>query len=250
MIVKTIVFSFLIAPIIMLGSCSKDKPSKPREHFIKTIQCTYPETAADRHSAFTYDNQNRIKEFTFHMSGQTFLNTFSYNENDLIVQIDERNTNLTTGHVLEARKELKYAGNILNEYISGGSSFIVTYEPARNKYQLANIDYYLNANNNLLKIDYTGSNKLTVNYLSGKGVFRPVHSQIASYILAERLFLYFLDDICAFSQNEISGVTENGIVYTYVSVRDDAGNIIQTDIKRSGALVKRYLYTYELREVE
>ncbi len=251
---KTIILILLTTSMMMLGSCSKDKPSKPQEHFIKTIQCTYPETYTNRHSTFTYDDNNRIKEFKFYMTGQTVSATFSYNQDDLITQIDELWTNLTTGNETLRLIEFRYAGSTLNEYISDGTSYLVTYEPVTNSYKVLDNIFSLNAHKNLMKMDrdegFRVTNKLTIHYTSGKGVFRPIHSQIGSYILAERLFIYYLSDVYAFSQNEISAVTENGTAYTYVSVRDENGNIVQTDIKKAGTLIKRYLYTYELRNVE
>lgn len=200
LIMKTIILILLTTSMMMLGSCSKDKPSKPQEHFIKTIQCTYPETYTNRHSTFTYDDNNRIKEFKFYMTGQTVSATFSYNQDDLITQIDELWTNLTTGNETLRLIEFRYAGSTLNEYISDGTSYLVTYEPVTNSYKVLDNIFSLNAHKNLMKMDrdecFRVTNKLTIIYIRQRRFSRRTLADRVLYSCRTIIYLLPVGCIC------------------------------------------------------
>lgn len=240
---------FMVSGII---SCSKKKSSepKPQGYFVKTIKCTFPARSIDRNSSFTYDEKNRIKEFKFSFSEYVYNALFQYNDLDFITRIDETKTSRTTEEVTEKVIEFRYAARILNEFRLYGTSWLVTYNPAANSYKLFNSTFTLDADNGIKRIDEV-SNRLVVNYLPSSGVFpNSFQHQIAMHIYGNQNFLYYQDDIYYWSGKEIGSTNQYGTTYTYNSVRDDHGNIVQVDVKdAAGDLNKRFIYTYELRDL-
>ncbi|RYZ52028.1 MAG: hypothetical protein EOP49_10475 [Sphingobacteriales bacterium] len=250
---KTTSLILLTVFAIIFFSCRKKKSEGPKASFVKSIRCTYPVTDTSRSSDFTYDERNRIKQYDFRWTSSHTKATFLYNEDDMITEIDRTRTDLSTGNVTETRYRFRYAARILNEYILDGTSEPVTHLPADNSYTLTSgflTTFYLDANSNLKRMYRNGRTVLQILHSGGNGVFSGVQAQVASYIYAQSMFLASQSDIYAFSQNVITEVEENGTPLSYTSVRDDNGNIVQTDVKNaSGTLVKRFGYTYELREI-
>lgn len=242
-----------------LVSCSKKKDpvAKPQGSFVKTITRTFPVSTSGRSATFVYDEKNRIKQFEFTIFGLSFLNTYTYNDLDLITLANQKRTQISTGNVTEMVLEFKYAAGILNEYIENGTSYPVVYVSAARSYKYSNNTFTLDAAGNLKKIDFGVRNNVTVNYLSDKGVFDKQPAQMAFHIFTDNIRrsidTYTASiDTYAFGKNEIANIKDdNTTVYHFSSIRDDKGNILQTDIKDdAGALVFRYMYTYELRDLE
>lgn len=242
--------------VLLLFSCrgKKDPPPAPKQAFIKTITRTFPVSDVDRASSFSYDEKNRIKQFEFKISGLIFLNTYTYNELDLIIQANQKRTQISTGNTSEVLLEFRYAAGILNEYIENGTAYPVVYVAASNSYNYLTRTFFLDATSHLKKIDYPARNSVTVNYLSDKGPFVMQPAQIALHIFTDNIRRSIDSytasiDTYAFSTNEIANIKDNDLVlYHFSSIRDAQGNIVQTDIKNdAGTLLYRYMFTYELR---
>lgn len=250
-LIQIAIVCFIVTTII---SCSKKKGPEPRPqgYFVKTIQCTFPASSADRNSSFTYDEKNRIKEFRFSFSAHIFNALFQYNDLDLITRIDQTRTSNTTGAITESKLEFRYAGRILSEYALAGTFELTTYNAAANSYNVGERTYTLDAENYIKRIDIGTSNRMLVNYLSSPGLFtNPIQNQIAMYIFGYDSFIYYQDDIYYWSGKELGSTIQFGTNYTYNVVRDDHGNMVQLDVKNAtGGLYKRFTYTYELRDLE
>jgi hypothetical protein len=242
---------------LFVCSCSKKKEKKdpePKQAFIKTITRTFPVGDVNRTSNFVYDEKNRIHQFEFKINGLLFLNTYTYNDQDLIIRANQKRTQISTGNTSEIVLEFRYAAGILNEYIEDGTAHPVVYVAASKSYKYLTKTFLLDAADNLKKIDYPTRNSVTVNYLSDKGPFAIQPAQVALHIFTDNIRrsmdTYTASiDTYAFSQNEISSIKDNDlIVYHFSSIRDAQGNIIQTDVKNdAGNLLYRYMYTYEMR---
>lgn len=241
---------------LLLFSCrgKKDPPLAPKQAFVKTISRTFPVGDVSRSSSFVYDEKNRIKQFEFKISGLLFLNSYTYNEQDLIIQANQKRTQISTGNTTETVLEFRYAAGILNEYIENGTAYPVVYVAASNSYNYLTRTFFLDATGNLKKIDYPARNSVTVNYLSDKGAFAIQPAQVALHIFTDNIRrsmdTYTASiDTYAFSKNEIANIKDNDLLlYHFSSIRDPQGNIVQTDVKNdAGTLLYRYAYTYELR---
>jgi hypothetical protein len=242
---------------LFVCSCSKKKEKKepaPKQAFVKTITRTFPVGDVSRASDFVYDEKNRIIRFEFKINGLLFLNTYTYNDQDLIIQANQKRTQISTGNTSEAALEFRYAAGILNEYIENGTAYPVVYVAASKSYNYLTRTFFLDAADNLKKIDYPARNSVTVNYLSDKGPFAIQPAQVALHIFTDNIRrsmdTYTASvDTYAFSKNEISSIKDNDlIVYHFSSIRDAQGNIVQTDVKNdAGNLQYRYMYTYEMR---
>jgi hypothetical protein len=239
---------------LFVCACSKKKDSPPKQPFIKTITRTFPVSDVNRTSNFVYDEKNRIKQFEFTISGLLFLSTYTYNDQDLIIQANQKRTQISTGNTSEVALEFRYAAGILNEYIEDGTAYPVVYVAASKSYSYSTKTFFLDAADNLKKIDYPARNSVTVNYLSEKGPFAIQPAQVALHIFTDNIRrtvdTYTASiDTYAFSRNEISSIKDNDlVVYHFSSIRDAQGNIIQTDVKNdAGTLLYRYVYSYEMR---
>lgn len=260
---KTIVkIVSIIVILVVMFSCSKKKRNEPelkkQEYFVKKIERVFPEDGAIRKSTFGYDEKNRIKEFEFVANTVTYQTKFTYNDLDLIIRADQdmffAGSDRSYGKILE----FKYAADKLIDYVEDGVSAPVTYNASNNSYTVLSKVFYWDANNNLKRIISGSRIRVDVSYLSGKGVFKIMPVQMALVIFSENVgktislsYTASMDNL-VFSKNEIASLNDNEIRANYFSnIRDEHGNIIQTDVKNeTGVLIRRYTFVYELRDVE
>lgn len=247
---------------VVLFSCSKGKKHEPelkkQGFFVKTIERTLPADGGIVKSTYGYDEKNRIKEFEFEFRSVTFRSTFTYNDQDLIVRANQDTHFSGSDRNYGKIMEFKYVSDKLVEHIDDGTAYPVTYNAANNSYALSSKTYYWDTNNNLKRIVLGARTRLNMNYLSSNGVFVVKPVQMALAIFSENvgkaisLTYNAAMDNYIFSKNEIGNVNDNEIATHYfTNIRDEQGNIIQSDVKNeTGVLIRRYIYTYEMRDVD
>lgn len=254
--------TILIFLTLVVVSCGKKNSAEPRDkkegYFIKTIERTLPLNGEIRRTSFRYDDENRIKNLEFTVNTVKYQTVFTYNESDLITRIDQNLFYDGTDRAYGSIMEFKYTATKLNEYIEDGTSFPVTYSVTNNSYTCNGKIFHWDANNNLKRITIGERKKLDINYLSYSGIFKIQPVQMALAIFNENVgrtvslsYTAAMDNY-VFSKNVISNLNDNELRMNYfTSLRDDNENIIQTDVKNAaGDLIRRYVYTYELRDEE
>ena len=243
--------------LLTLSSCRKKSdppPPKPEGLFVKTVTCTFPVTENQRTVSFEYDDSNYIKKLTFDASGLIMTGIYSYNEQGLIYHIDQVITPKASGVRYPNVLKFNYVAGILNEFTTQETVYPVLYNAAANSYSYLNLTYDLDETGRLKNLSVPASNLVNASYLTDKGIFYAPTSQIALHIhlctfirSAFGSYIPFID-LYAFSGSELANIRIEGVQYNLSAIRDDGGNIVQTDVKRiTGELVFRYTYTYESR---
>jgi len=243
-------------------SCSKknDPEPKQQEYFVKTIKLTFPLGGLFRESTFEYDERNRIKDFDFKIGSITYKTLFIYNDLGLITR-----ANMDVSFAGPDRRygnifEFEYTEEILSAYKKNGTRYPVTYNAANNSYVISFQRYHWDVNNNLTKITHStsGTSFLDINYLSGTGVFKEDHVQMAFAIFSDELArasdprpIHHAMEHFAFSKNEIGNFSLPGSINYYLScIRDGEGNIVSYEMKNhAGDLLRKYELTYEKRDM-
>lgn len=256
---RSILLFFVLLVCLACGSDKGPTPEpKEQQYFVKTIERTFPVNGEIRRTNMTYDQRNRISELEFVINNVRFENAFTYNAQDLIVRVDQNVFMSGTVRAYGLIMEFRYTEDKLSAYIEDAVSTPVTYNPTDNSYAYGGKSFYWDANNNLKRIQVGSRTRLETNYLSHAGVFKIQPVQMALAIFNDNIsrtislsYSAAMDNY-VFSKNELSNLNDNEVRMNYfTSIRDDKNNIIQVDVKNeANELIRRYVYTYELRNVE